>query len=202
VVLRTLQAEGLTPADVKLVELPSTGGDLYVNALAGGLVDVAPIGAGTQSKRYLAKYGPDGAQVLQHPPFRDDLTLLYTRTETLADPAKAAALRAYIVLWARANEWQRAHPDEWAKAYYVDNQGLSLEDAKDVVAAAGAPDVPSSWGDAIGLEQTAADVVGKATGHAPLIASSLFDRRFEPVAAQAATGEWAREAPTAQLVSR
>ena len=64
VVLRTLQAEGLTPADVKLVELPSTGGDLYVNALVGGLVDIAPIGAGTQADHYLAKYGSDGAKVL------------------------------------------------------------------------------------------------------------------------------------------
>jgi len=194
VVLRTLQAEGLTPADVKLVELPSTGGDLYVNALVGGLVDVAPIGAGTQAERYLTKYGPDGAKVLPHPAFRDDLTLLYARAEVLADPAKAAALRAYIALWARANEWQRAHPDEWAKIYYQDNQGLSAADARTVVAAAGEPDIPSRWDEAIGLEQTTADIMAKATGRPALAAASLFDRRFEPVAASAAHDEWAREA--------
>jgi sulfonate transport system substrate-binding protein len=203
VVLRTLQAEGLTPADVKLVELPSTGGDLYVNALVGGLVDVAPIGAGTQSERYLAKYGADGAKVLPHPAFRDDLTLLYARAEVLADPAKAAALRAYIALWARANEWQRAHPDEWAKIYYQDNQGLSAADARAVVAAAGEPDIPTRWDEAIGLEQITADVVAKATGHPSLIAASLFDRRFESVAATAAADEWALETGAAtRLASR
>jgi sulfonate transport system substrate-binding protein len=203
VVLRTLQAEGLTPADVKLVELPSTGGDLYVNALVGGLVDIAPIAAGTQAERYLAKYASDGAKVLPHPAFRDDLTLLYARAEVLADPAKAAALRAYITLWARANEWQRAHPDEWAKIYYQDNQGLSAADARAVVAAAGEPDIPSRWDEAIGLEQSTADVMAKATGHARLAAARLFDRRFEPIAASAAHDEWAREAPSAvRLASR
>jgi sulfonate transport system substrate-binding protein len=141
--------------------------------------------------------------VLPHPAFRDDLTLLYARAEVLADPAKAAALRAYIALWARANEWQRAHPDEWAKIYYQDNQGLSAADAHAVVAAAGEPDIPTRWDEAVGLEQTTADVMAKATGHRPLVAASLFDRRFESVAATAATDEWALETGAAtRLASR
>jgi sulfonate transport system substrate-binding protein len=198
VVLHTLQSQRLTPHDVTLVELPSTGGDLYVNALAGGLVDVAPIAAGTQARRYLAKFGSDGARVLPHPPFRDDLTVLYVRQETLQDPAKAAALRAYVALWARAAEWERAHPDEFAQLYYERDQGLSADEAREVVRAGGEPDIPHDWGAAIGLEQTAADVMASATRRPGLAAASLFDRRFEAVAAGAADAEWAAESGAAQ----
>jgi sulfonate transport system substrate-binding protein len=193
VVLRTLAAEGLTAKDVTLVELPSTGGDLYVNALVGGLVDAAPIGAGTQAKRYVDKFGASGARVLAHPPFRDDLTLLYVRQETLEDPAKAAALRAYVALWARAAEWVRAHPDEFARLYYEQDQGLSADDARAAVRAAGEPDIPADWREAIGLEQVAADVMGRQTHRPAIPADTLFDRRFEAVAATAAQAEWARE---------
>jgi sulfonate transport system substrate-binding protein len=193
VVLRTLQAAGLTSKDVTLVELPSTGGDLYVNALAGGVVDVAPIATGTQAKRYLEKFGSEGAQVLPHPPFRDDLTVLYVRQDTLEDTAKAAALAAYVRIWARAAEWARAHPEEFADLYYVKDQGLSPADARYVVQVAGAADIPGDWTAAIGMEQAAADVMGRQTHRAPIVAENLFDRRFEPVAAAAAAAEWARQ---------
>ena len=196
VVLRTLQAQGLSAKDVTLVELPSTGGDLYVNALAGGVVDVAPIAAGTQSKRYLEKFGSDGALVLPHPPFRDDLTVLYVRQETLRDPAKAAALRSYVALWARAAEWVRAHPDEFADLYYAKDQGLSEADARYVVSVGGAPDIPRDWTSAISMEQAAADVMARQTKRPPIVAGTLFDRRFETLAADAADAEWAREGHT------
>ena len=203
VVLRTLAAAGLTPTDVTLVELPSTGGDLYVNALAAGVVDVAPIAAGTQARRYLAKFGSAGAAVIPHPRFRDDLTVLYVRQETLEDPAKAAALRAYIALWARAAAWERAHPDAFASLYYERDQGLPPDDARAVVAASGEPDIPANWTSAIQQEQIAADTIGRQTGRPPLDAATLFDRRFEPIAAQAATAQWALETgrPAPQLVA-
>ena len=193
IVLRSLTAAGLTPKDVTLVELPSTSGDIYVNALIANVVDVAPLAFGTQVKRYVDRYGAQGAHVVPHPPFRDDLGLIYVRTDVLRDPAKAAALRVYVGFWARAAEWVRAHPEEWAQAYYVKNQGLSLDDARAVVATSGEPDIPANWGTAIGMEQTAADVVGAGTKKPRLEASTLFDRRFEPVAAQAARDEWAKE---------
>jgi sulfonate transport system substrate-binding protein len=203
VVLRTLAAERLTAKDVSLVELPSTGGDLYVNALVGGLVDAAPIGL-TQAKRYLDKFGASGAQVLPHPPFRDDLTVLYVRQETLQDPAKAAALRAYVALWARAAEWVRAHPDEFARIYYEQDQGLSPEEARYTVKSGGDADIPGDWSTAIKLEQTAADVMGRQTKRPAIAADTLFDRRFEPVAADAARAEWASETGghSAQLAQR
>lgn len=185
VVLRTLAAVGLTQKDVTLVELPSTG-DVYPNALVSGLVDVAPLGAGVATKRYLDNYARDGAKVLRHPPYRDDLTNLYVRTETLQDPAKAAALRAYVKLWARATEWQASHKAEWRDAYYVKDQGLSKEDAEFVVKAAGDPVIPRDWTLAISFQQSSIDFLSKEGGQKRFDAAEIFDRRFEGLAAEAA----------------
>lgn len=184
IVLRTLAAQGLTTRDVTLVELPSTG-DVYPNALVSGLVDVAPLGAGVATKRYLDNYAKDGAKIIRHPPFRDDLGNLYVREETLRDPAKAAALREYVKFWARAVEWTRTHKQEWAQAYYVKDQGLSPEDAQFLVAASGDPVIPRDWTEAIGLQQASIDLLAKEGGQKPFAATQIFDRRFETIAADA-----------------
>lgn len=194
VVLRTLEAQGLTEKDVTLVELPSTG-DVYPNALVSGLVDVAPLGAGVATKRYLDNYAKDGAKVLRHPPFRDDLTNLYVRTETLQDPAKAAALKAYVKLWARATEWQATHREEWRDVYYVKDQGLDADDAAFVVRAAGQPVIPRDWTEAIAMQQASIDVMAKGGKQKPFAAADIFDRRFEAVVADAAP-KIATPAPT------
>jgi sulfonate transport system substrate-binding protein len=196
IILRSLEAAHLTPKDVTLVELPSTSGDLYINALVGGLVDVAPIGAGAVAKHYADNYGAEGARIIRHSDVRDDLTDLYVRDETLEDPGKAAALRAYIKLWARANDWVASHPDEWAELYYVKSQGLSPADARYSVQASGQPDVPRRWDQAIALEQGSIDLMAAQTHHAPFAAASLFDRRFESVAADAFESAKAADART------
>jgi sulfonate transport system substrate-binding protein len=186
VVLRTLKAQGLTTKDVKLVELPSSiGGDVYTNALAGNLVDAAPIGSGIIAQRYLQKFGKDGAKVLNHSPFRDDGANLFVRTETLQDPGKAAALKLYVKYWARAQEWMQSHREEWAKVYYVENQGVSEKDAKLILDAAGDYDIPSNWDEAVKSQQATIDLMGPETGQKPFDAESLFDRRFQSLAANA-----------------
>jgi sulfonate transport system substrate-binding protein len=111
--------------------------------------------------------------------------LLYVRTDTLRDRAKAAALRAYVAMWARANAWISAHPDEWSRAYYQVNQGLSADDARYVVAAAGEADIPRRWDEAVRLEQSSIDLLAAQTHKPVFSAATLFDRRFEPVAAEA-----------------
>lgn len=189
VVIRTLISQGLTPKDVTLVELPSTSADVYINALVSGSIDVAPIGSGAAEKRYLERFGSDGAKVLSHGPARDDFLCLFVRQETLEDPAKAAAVRAYVQLWARAQTWMNAHPDEWAKAYYVDDQRLPLEDARYSVAAYGQAEIPVSWDKAIALQQDTIDLMARANQRPPFAAAGLFDRRFEPVAAESAAQE-------------
>ncbi|HEX2560138.1 ABC transporter substrate-binding protein [Phenylobacterium sp.] len=183
-VLKVLQSQGLTAKDVTLVELPSTSADAYINAMVAGQVDAAPIGAGTPTKRYLDGYARDGARVLAHGQ-RDDFQTLYVREEVLRDPAKAAALRQYVQLWARAIAWQNENRSEWTSVYYRDRQGLSADDAAHAVAAEGERIVPADWTGAVRLEQASIVLMAAEADRPAFSAEQLFDRRFEPVAAQA-----------------
>jgi sulfonate transport system substrate-binding protein len=200
IVIRTLRSQGLTPADVKLVELPSTSADVYINALLGGAIDVAPLGAGPPVKRYIERFGKDGAHILRHSPEPDDLVTLYVRDETLADPAKAAALRAYVKLWGRVQEWINQHPEEWAQTYYVAHEGLSPENARYAVEASGKSVVPARWDEAIARQQASIDLMAQTTHHAPFAAAQLFDRRFESIAAEGVAE--LRAHPDLQLAAR
>ncbi|MEV4410973.1 ABC transporter substrate-binding protein [Catellatospora sp. NPDC049609] len=181
-VLRVLRKAGLSKQDVQLIELPSTG-DVYANALASRQVEVAPIG-GVQVKRYEGKYGKDGATTIAHG-LRDDPGHLYAPITVLADPAKAAAIRQYVQVWARAWRWREANPDEWIDRYYVKDQGLTAEDGRWIVANAGVADIPPSWADAISRHQETIDLLAEETGNKPLKAEDLYDRRYETVAADA-----------------
>jgi sulfonate transport system substrate-binding protein len=184
-ILRILKKLNLTKKDVKLVELPSTT-DVYSNALAAKLVDAAPLG-GPFAQRYLAQYGRDGAHVINHG-LRDDPAYLYAPVAVLNNPAKAAAIREYVKFWARALLWIGSHHDQWAKGYFVQNQGLSPSDAQFAATIEGQPDIPASWNDAIKRQQETVDLLAQENGEPRLDAANLFDRRFEGVAAAAATG--------------
>jgi sulfonate transport system substrate-binding protein len=181
-VLKVLKKAGLTKEDVKLVELPSTG-DVYSNALSAKQVDVAPIG-GVQIKRYLAKYGKDGASTIPHG-LRDDAGHLYVLTESLEDPGKAAAIRAYVAAWAVAQQWIDAHPKEWIQGYYVKDQGLTESDGQWLVDNAGHPDISADWSGAIERQQETIDLLAKETGNPVIQAKDLYDLRFQTVAADA-----------------
>ncbi|TDD55899.1 ABC transporter [Kribbella antibiotica] len=181
-ILKVLKKAGLTKEDVKLIELPSTG-DVYVNALAGKQVDVAPIG-GVQIKRYQTKYGKDGATTLQHG-IRDDAGHLYGPTESLEDPAKAAAIRAYVAAWGVAQDWIDKHPKEWIAGYYVKDQGLTEADGQWLVDNAGHPDITADWSDAITRNQETIELLAAETKNPVIQAKDLYDLRFEAVAADA-----------------
>jgi len=181
VVLRTLMTQGLTLQDVELVELPSTG-DVYVNALGDHTIDVAPLAAGAVSKRYIDTFGKIGGKLRPHTPFRDDLTVLYVRSETLEDPAKAAALRAYVKLWIRAAEWEEQNPEGWARIYWMQTEGLSADDARHQVEAYGPRYTPRDWSEAIALEQGSIDLFAQVLSRKHFDATTLFDRRFEKAA--------------------
>lgn len=182
-ILKVLQQAGLTKDDVELVELPSTG-DIYPNALAAKQVEVAPIG-GVAIKRYLKKYGKDGATTIRHG-LRDDPSHLYVQTSSLEDPAKAAAIRQYVEAWGDAQRWIDEHPKEWIAGYYVQNQGLTAEDGQWLVDAAGKADLPADWSGAIERHQETIDLLAQETGNKSIPAADLYDRRFEKLAADPA----------------
>ena len=185
-VLRILQKAGLGQKDVHLVELPSTT-DVYANALQSRLVDAAPM-AVVFAKRYLATFGKDGAKVLPHG-LRDDIEYLDAPISVLSNPAKAAAIREYVRFWARALRWIEAHPDLWANAYYVKDQGLNLGDARYTAQSFGIADVPANWNDIIARQQQTIDLLARETGQKSFPAAELFDRRLEHVAADALSGK-------------
>ncbi len=184
-ILKVLKKAGLTKEDVKLVELPSTG-DVYSQALAGKQVEVAPIG-GVQIKRYLSKYGKDGATTIDHG-LRDDAGHLYVATESLEDSGKAAAIRAYVAAWGAAQEWIDKHPNEWIAGYYEKDQGLTEADGQWLVENAGHPDISADWSDAIQRQQETIELLAKETGNPVIQAKDLYDLRFQTVAADAIKG--------------
>lgn len=185
-VLRALQAAGLTRNDVTLVEIPSTG-DVYPVALASHQVDIAPIG-GVYIRRYLTQYGHDGATVIEHG-LRDDTSHLYAPQWVLDDPAKAAALGIYVDFWAKATKWINEHPQEWIEGYYVKDQGLTPEDGQYLVDLTGEQVIPDSWDEVIGRHQQTIDLLAKELGYPPLSAEQIFDRRYEKRAAAAIAGQ-------------
>lgn len=177
-VLRVLQKAGLSQEDVELVELPSTG-DVYPTALSSKQIDVAPIG-GVAVKRYLAKYGSDGATVIPHG-LRDDPGHLYALETSLQDAGKAAAIREYVARWGAALKWVDEHPKEWIQGYYVKNQGLTAADGEYLVKAAGVRDVPTDWAGAITRHQATADLLATEQDRPRIDVTTLWDRRFEKV---------------------
>jgi sulfonate transport system substrate-binding protein len=188
IVIQTLHAVGIRRDEVTLVELPSSiGGDVYTNALASGVIDAAPIRADLVALRYVRNYGANGARILQHPPFRDDGGNIYVPEAALTDPGKAAALRLYVHYWGLAQAWIRTHPEELARGYYVGDQGLPIADARVMAAYYGNVAVPRDWAGAIAYQQAAIDTLGPETKHPRLAAATLFDRRFETIAGDAAS---------------
>jgi len=182
IVLRALASVGLKPSDVQLIQMPSTT-NVYVNALASKEVDVAPLGE-VFVKRYLAGYARDGGTAIAHG-LRDDINVLYGPTSSVQDPAKGAAVASYVQIWARAIAWINANPQAWAQGYYVQNQGLSLEDANYLVQESGKSLVPASWDEAIAQEQQVVQLFAPISNQPVFDASVLFDRRFEAPAAVA-----------------
>lgn len=180
-VLRVLAKAGLTQDDVELVELASVD-DAYSLALSGNQVDVAPLGQSLVGS-YLAKYASDGATTIK-PEVRDDAWTLYTPTTVLEDANKAAALKSYVEAWAKAQQWISDNPDEFAQAYYVEHEGLPLEDAKHITEVLGTFTVPTNWDDVIARHQETADLLEQEQDREHLDVADLYDRRFEKAIAE------------------
>ena len=181
-VLNVLREAGLSQDDVELVEMQSVD-DAFSIALGSKQVDVAPLQQALV-KTYLAKYERDGATTIDSG-VRDDAWTLYAPTSVLEDADKAAAIKEYVAAWAKAQLWISDHPDEFAKAFYEDHEGLSAEDAKYVVDAYGQYTVPTNWDDFIARHQVTVDTLVEGQDQKPLDVETIYDRRFEKAIAEA-----------------
>jgi sulfonate transport system substrate-binding protein len=188
-VLRVLERAHIAPSEVTLVELTSSE---FKEALSSKQVDVAPLG-GPILRRYLKQHGAEGARAIAHNE-RDSLAFLYVRTAVLEDPAKAAALRAYVRLRAEAQLWAAENSERWLSAYYMQDQGLSEEDARAIIDVDLAPRFPSDWREAIALTQDTVGLLAKVGGREPFPAEQIFDLRFQDAAVGLSGGSAQRSA--------
>lgn len=180
-VLRVLEKAGLTQKDVDLVDLQSTG-TTYNTALGSKAVDVAPLGAATVGT-YLSQY--KGSSAI-YTGIRDDASTVYCLTSAVKDQAKAAALRDYVALRAKAVLWENTHLDEWKTEYYEKNQGLSAADADAAIKARGVDLIPANWTNAITRMQQTADLLATEQDHPKFDVNTIVDKRFAAVEAAAA----------------
>jgi sulfonate transport system substrate-binding protein len=181
-VLRVLKKAGLQTRDVTLIELNSTE---FKDALSSRQVDVAPL-SGPILRRYLSEQRAAGARAIPHGT-RDSISFLYVRTSVLEDPAKAAALRAYVRLRTQAQLWAANHAEQWLEFYYVKDQGLRAEDARAVIEIDRRPRFPADWSEVMALTQETIDLLAAATGRPTFEAKRLFDLRFQSLAAELAS---------------
>ena len=185
VLLRALAEAGLKYSDVTLVPLTS---NQFLTALQAGQVDIAPL-AISQVPSYLDRYAQDGARTVSTDVV-DLLNILWAPSWVLADPGKAAAIAAYIPLWAKGLVWAYENPDIWERKYYVDNQHITLAQAKGITALSSRPLFPPSWDEAVAWEQRTIDLLSEGGFVKPFKADVLFDRRFEHLAAAAVAPQY------------
>ncbi|CAG6391906.1 ABC transporter substrate-binding protein [Streptomyces cocklensis] len=179
VLLRALKEAGLAYSDVHLVPLTS---NQFLTALQARQVDIAPLGL-SQVPAYLSKYAAKGAHTITTDVI-DLLSLLWAPASVLADSAKAAAIADFIPRWAQGLVWAYEHPDEWNQRFYVETQNLTLAEAQAITKLSNKPLFPASWGEAITWEQQTADLLAEGGFVKPFKVASLFDRRFEGLAAK------------------
>ena len=187
VLLRALKKAGLKYDEVDLVPLTS---NQFLTALQSGQVDIAPL-PNQQAPAYLGQYESKGAHAITTDVV-DLLNLLWAPTSVLDDPAKAAAVAAYIPYWAKGQVWTYENPDAWNEEFYVKTQNLTLAQARGISRLANKPLFPPSWGEAIKWEQGTADLLAEGGFVKKFDVSSLFDHRFESIAAKAVPAEYPR----------
>ena len=180
VLLRALEQAGISNKDVNLVNLTS---DQFLVALEAGQVDIAPLPV-TQLPNYLNSYGKDGAHSIDTTVV-DFLTLLWAPQSVLQDAGKAAAIAAFVPIWAKATVWVYENPVEWEQDFYVKTQSISAAQAKSVVQLSPKPWFPENWDSAIAWEKQTVELLAQGGFIKTFDPTSLFDRRFEGLAAAA-----------------
>ena len=181
IVLRALAKAGLSTTDVTLVRLQL--GD-FNDAVRTGQVDVAPLNE-PRLTRFLTEAGPRGGGVIDPAETADTssgLNYLYVRRGALQDPAKAAAVRAYVQHYVAAQKWVNTHTAAWVQQYYVEDQGISAADGKRIIDSLGPSTFPRLDPALVRRQQDTIDLMARA-GELPksAVAADGFDLRFAGV---------------------
>ncbi len=183
-ILQGLQGAGLQLKDITAVDLPITQ---ISAALQGGSVQAGVLVAPLDTA-YL-KSNP-GAKIVDRP---DNLTarvsFLIANSTAIENPAKAAALRDYILRFGKALAKIKANPDPFVEAFYVKKYGLTLAAGKALLAKLGSTSVIPFSGDLLPAQQQLADLY-QSSGEIPdkLDAAKEFDNRYADVVRQAGAG--------------
>jgi sulfonate transport system substrate-binding protein len=183
-ILQGLKGAGLGLGDINAVDLPITQ---ISAALQGGSVRAGVLVAPLDTA-YL-KSNP-GAKVVDRPGnLTARVSFLIASKQAIDDPAKAAALRDYIVRFGKALAKIKANPDDFVKRFYVAKYGLTLAAGKALLAQLGSSSFIALSGDLIPAQQDLADLYHDA-GEIPdkVDASKEFDNRFADAIRQAASG--------------
>ncbi|MEV8567390.1 ABC transporter substrate-binding protein [Streptomyces sp. NPDC051322] len=185
VLLRAVKEAGLSKDDVTLVPLTS---NQFLTALQTKQVDVAPLAEPVLTK-YVDQFGKDGARRI-NTEVVDLLSVLWAPTSVLENGDKLAAVKSFIPFWARGSVWAWEHKERWNQVYYVKDQGVTAQDGRRIVKSLSVPVFPKSWDKAIAWEQETADLLTE-NGFIPKTrVDSLFDRRFESIAARSVPAEY------------
>lgn len=176
-VLRNLKSVGLGAKDIEIINL---GVAEFADALRANQIDAAVLKQPDRS-RYLASAAKDGAKEIPNQPGANTgLSYLYAAKVALDDPAKAAAIRDFVIRWHRANIWRNNNRETWIKEYLVNDQKLSYEDAV-IVDKSDGNALPVAFDDElIKIQQDTIDLLqeGGAFAGKTLNARDEFDLRF------------------------
>lgn len=174
IVAGLLAQAGLDPkTDIEAVEL---AGAEVAPTFSSGAVDAAIL---TGVQYYKVGAPPiigDGTGI------NTGINALIVRRQTLEDPAKAAAIGDYLGRSVAANNWIRTHPDEWVDAYYVDTQGLTVDDGTTLLDHTGTGTFYPIDAKSIALFQTVADgLYDTGTMTTPVDITPYVDSRYNDI---------------------
>lgn len=185
VVLRNLKSVGLSIKDVQPINL---GLAEFADGLRAGQVNAAVLKQ-PDRVRYLASTTGEGSiEIPNAPDAYPGLYYVYASREALSDPARAAAIREFVVAWYRAEQWLNDNKQTWIDEYLINDQKVSPEDAKAIAAADGKSSVPGFTEELINTQQETIDLLQQA-GAFPgdqLHAKDEFDSRFAELNATSA----------------
>ena len=128
--------------------------------------------------RHLHQYAQDGPRSV------DLLTLGWAPGRVLTDRAKFAAIAVYLPIQARSSVWEYENSKICLYEYYIKQEGLTREQGASIIKATPKPIFPISWDEANALEQETADLMAAGRVVEKFDATTLFDGRFDRLAAQ------------------